>query len=69
MELTELRKQIDEIDEQIVALYEKRMDISSQVADYKIATGKKVFDKARENEKICNVKSLAHNEFNSIGIE
>ena len=54
MELTELRKQIDEIDEQIVALYEKRMDISSQVADYKIATGKKVFDKARENEKICN---------------
>ena len=69
MELTELRKQIDEIDAQIVALYEKRMDISSQVADYKIATGKKVFDKARENEKISNVKSLAHNEFNSIGIE
>ena len=41
MDLLELRKQLDELDEQIVALYEKRMDISSQVADYKIQTGKR----------------------------
>ncbi|NBJ91732.1 prephenate dehydratase [Parablautia muri] len=69
MDLLNLRKQIDEIDEQIVSLYEKRMDISGQVAEYKIETGKKVFDKAREEEKLRKVKALTHNEFNSHGIE
>lgn len=68
-DLTELRQQIDEIDARIVELYEKRMEISGQVAQYKIETGKKVFDKVREDEKIRTVKSLAHNEFNSHGVE
>ena len=68
MDLQELRKQIDEIDEQIVALYEKRMDVSSQVADYKIETGKKVFDKEREYAKLQKVQSMTHNEFNSHGL-
>ncbi len=69
MDLAGLREQIDAIDSQIVELYEKRMDISRQVAEYKIETGKKVFDKAREEEKLRNVKALTHNEFNSHGIE
>ncbi|MFW5632361.1 MAG: chorismate mutase, partial [Acetivibrio ethanolgignens] len=69
MDLTSLREQIDEIDAQIVSLYEKRMDVSRQVAEYKIETGNKVFDKAREEEKLRKVKSLTHNEFNSLGIE
>ena len=55
MDLTELRSQIDEIDSSIVDLYEKRMDISRQVAEYKIENGKQVFDKAREEEKIRKV--------------
>lgn len=69
MDLAGLREQIDAIDSQIVELYEKRMDISRQVAEYKIETGKKVFDKIREEEKLRNVKALTHNEFNSHGIE
>lgn len=69
MDLSELRQQIDEIDNQIVDLYEKRMDVCSQVADYKIATGKKVFDKTREVQKIQNVKSKVKNEFNKTGVE
>lgn len=69
MDLLELRKEIDKIDEQIVSLYEKRMDISRQVAEYKIGTGKKVFDKEREEAKLQAVKALTHNEFNSHGIE
>lgn len=68
-DLTELRSGIDEIDSRIVELYEKRMDISRQVAEYKIGTGKKVFDKQREEEKLKNVKALTHNAFNSYGIE
>ena len=69
MDLLELRQQIDNIDEQIVALYEQRMDICKQVAEYKIETGKKVFDRQRETEKLAKVKSLTHNDFNSHGIE
>lgn len=69
MDLLELRGKIDEIDAQIVELYEKRMDVSRQVAEYKIGTGKKVFDKQREMEKLAKVKSMTHNEFNSHGIE
>lgn len=69
MDLLKLREQIDEVDAQIVELYEKRMDISRQVAEYKIETGKKVFDKAREEEKLRRVKALTHNDFNSLGVE
>ena len=69
MDLIELREQIDKIDMQIVDLYENRMELAKQVAEYKIKTGKKVFDKTRENEKIAAVKSLVHNDFNKHGIE
>ena len=69
MDLMQLREQIDEIDSSIVELYERRMDISSQVADYKIETGKKVFDREREVEKLRKVKELTHNEFNAHGIQ
>ncbi len=69
MDLAELRDRIDDIDEKLVRLYEERMEISSQVADYKIETGKKVYDKERETQKIQQVKSLTHSEFNSIGVE
>ena len=69
MDLLELRKQIDDIDEQIVELYEQRMEVCRQVAEYKIETGKKVFDRQREAEKLAKVKSLTHNDFNSHGIE
>lgn len=69
MDLTQLREKLDIIDEQIVELYENRMDICSQVADYKIETGKKVFDKIREEEKLRRVKALTHNEFNALGVQ
>ena len=65
MDLNEIRQEIDEIDRKIVELYEKRMDASKRVAEFKIETGKKVFDKQREDEKIRKVKALTSNDFNS----
>ena len=56
MDLMELREQIDGIDAQIVALFEQRMDISRQVAEYKISTGKRIFDKQRETEKLAKAR-------------
>ncbi len=69
MDLEKLRQEIDRIDRQIVALYEERMEICRQVAEYKIGAGKKVLDRAREEEKLRTVKSLAHGAFNRQGIE
>ncbi|MBR1853567.1 MAG: prephenate dehydratase, partial [Lachnospiraceae bacterium] len=69
MDLGELRQGLDEIDAQIVELYEKRMDICAQVAEYKIENGKKVFDRVREQEKLQKVRSLTHNEFNGLGVQ
>lgn len=69
MDLLEIRNEIDGIDARIVELYEKRMDACKRVAQYKIETGKKVFDKVREEEKIKKVKSLANNDFNKKGVE
>lgn len=69
MDLLELREKLDRIDEKIVALYEERMEICGQVADYKIETGKKVLDRSREEEKLKKVRALTHNAFNAHGVQ
>lgn len=69
MDLGQLREKLDEIDRQIVGLYEERMEVCREVAEYKLGTGKPVFDSAREREKLRNVRALTHNEFNGRGIE
>ena len=68
MDLTELRDKIDEIDKEIVKLYEERMEISESVAEYKIEHGKNVLDAEREKSKLSKLKSLTHNDFNALGI-
>ena len=68
MDLLELRNELDGIDKQIVELYEKRMNVCGQVAEYKIETGKRVFDKEREKQKLEAVRALTHNEFNAYGV-
>ena len=50
MELSELRRQIDHIDDQLVDLFCQRMAISTQVANYKKETGMPVYVPARERE-------------------
>ena len=69
IDLGELRARLDDIDEQIVRLYEERMEVCDQVADYKIATGRRVLDSERERSKLASVKALTHNEFNAKGVE
>lgn len=69
MDLLKLRDQIDSIDSQIVALFEERMKVCTQVAEFKIETGKKVFDATREKEKLSKVKSLTQSEFTSHAVE
>lgn len=69
LNLTEIRKDIDEIDKQLVELFEKRMKLTSDVAKFKISTGKKVLDKQREAEKIKAINKLIKNPENMHAID
>ena len=52
-DLEKARKAITEIDVEIAALFERRMDAAKLVASHKKKFGLPIFDEARENE-ICN---------------
>ena len=67
LDLTQLREEIDSIDDQIVRLFEERMAVSEKVARFKIETGKPVFDPEREKQKLSSLSSQETVEFNSRG--
>ena len=67
-DLLKLREEIDKIDNQIVCLYEERMKIAEGVARFKIATGKKVFDREREVNKLNTLSAKASSAFTKVGI-
>ena len=48
--LSEIRTEIDSIDEQIIELFKKRMDCAKEVGNYKKANNIPVLNQARENE-------------------
>lgn len=64
IDLLESRKKIDEIDRQMVELFEHRMNLAMDIADYKKSVGKPIYDAAREEEKLTSLMALTQNEFN-----
>lgn len=64
VDLMECRDKLDVIDREIVRLFEERMQICGDVAEYKIGTGKAVYDAEREKQKIAAVQEMTHSEFN-----
>ena len=67
--LEELRERLDEIDGQLVDLYERRMKVCEEVGEYKVKAGRKVFDRQREKEKLADVASRVTGDFNKKGIQ
>ena len=61
-DLLESRKEIDEIDDSIIRLFEKRMEVCKNVAEYKLRTGKPVLDRQRELDKIATLKTKASDD-------
>ena len=59
MDLQELRKEIDAIDDQLVSLFCQRMDVSARIGAYKKARNLPVFVPEREREKLDDVASKA----------
>ncbi|WP_251861901.1 prephenate dehydratase [Clostridium sp. Marseille-Q2269] len=63
-ELNQLRNQIDEIDEQLIKLFEKRMNIVVDVAKYKKENNMPIFNSEREKEVLKkNVDRLKNENF------
>lgn len=57
--LQEIRKEIDSIDEQIIPLFCRRMEIMSEVAIAKSQAGIPLTDSAREEEILSRLASKA----------
>ena len=59
MDLTEIRQEIDGIDQELVRLFCARMNLSAQVADYKKANNLPIFVPARERAILQKVAQMA----------
>ena len=68
-DLQDIRVEIDQVDQEILKLFTKRMELACQVAEYKIATGKKVYDKAREDEKLEKLSSYVEDGFSQQAVK
>lgn len=61
-ELENLREKIDTIDKEMIALFEKRMDIVADIAAYKIKNNLPVLNQNREDIVVSKVKSTVKNK-------
>ena len=59
MELSELRKEIDAIDDQLVSLFCQRMEVAAGIAEYKQQHGLPILVPVREQEKLDSVAAKA----------
>lgn len=64
VDLQESRRKIDEIDRRLVELFEQRMELAIDVAEYKKSVGKPIYDAAREEEKLETVAAMTKYDFN-----
>ena len=65
MELKDLRNEIDAIDDQLVQLFAKRMDVSARIAGVKKEKSMPIFVPAREREKLADVAEKAGPEMSN----
>lgn len=68
-DLNVTRKEIDAVDKQIVELIEQRMDLALEVAKYKMSTGKPIYDRERELQKLEKLGAMASTEFNAKSVQ
>ena len=59
MDLQDYRKQIDQIDSQLVDLFARRMEVAAGIARYKKENGLRVLDASREQAKLQQVMGMA----------
>jgi len=57
MDLQDLRQKIDEIDDELIRLFEQRMDIAAEIAQHKKANNLPIYDPARERQKLHDLSA------------
>jgi chorismate mutase len=62
MNLDDLRLEIDAIDQEMMSLFRKRMDVSKKIGQYKAENGLPVLDEIREKELILRHKNMLNDE-------
>lgn len=62
MELKDYRKEIDAIDEELVRLFQERMDVAEKIAAYKKEKNLPIFQPAREQEKLIQIQEMSRPE-------
>ena len=63
--LQDLRARIDAVDDEIIRLFQERMNISSGIAEYKKANNLPVMDLKRERDKLSDLIEKSNDEFKS----
>ena len=63
MDLSDYRKQIDEIDDELVKLFSRRMETAANIAQCKRDMGKAVMDAKREREKLLDLVGKCPEKF------
>lgn len=63
MDLLEIRDKIDSVDKEIVRLFEERMNLCRDVAEFKIENNRQVLDPEREKQKIEKIRETTENEY------
>ena len=62
MELQELRSKIDEIDAQLIRLFEARMDVAAEIGAWKRENHMPVLDTARERDKLADIAASSRED-------
>ncbi len=65
LDLTKIRNEINEIDDEISALFQKRMILAKDVAEYKRENNMAVYDRKRERDIINRISSQVNEDFGS----
>lgn len=69
LDLQEIRDQLDQIDTKLAELFEARMKLCGDVAEFKIQSGKAVYDPEREKAKLAAVRKLAKSPFTELALQ
>lgn len=62
-ELNTLRREIDAVDDELIRLFKRRMEISAKVSAYKRASGMPTLDAGRERKLLARIAELSGDDF------
>ena len=68
MDLSQYREQIDQIDDELIQLFARRMETAAQIAQWKRQAGKPVMDAGRERAKLLDVMNKFPAEFKDYAV-